>query len=185
MVFLRLDDVLGQRRGGRLQLGLRGRARAAASPTACSSSRARVDHKEGETKLIAIEVDAVRGDARAARGAAASSTRARRAPGSSASSPRSCATSPARRRSSSTSRPRTGPRTLAARAGVPRAAGAGLLRRGEGAPRRGRGRLGPSFRNRASRDERCASGQQHGKRRSDAEHHGGVVSAPASARASP
>ena len=46
-----------QRRGRRLQLGLRGRARAAARPTRVLVVKGRIDHKEGETKLIALEVD--------------------------------------------------------------------------------------------------------------------------------
>ena len=51
--------------------------------------KGRVDHKqEGETKLIAIEVSAVRGDARAARGARCSVDARARRPGSSASSRR-------------------------------------------------------------------------------------------------
>ena len=58
MVFLRLDDVDRRRRVRRLQLGLRGRARAAASTDRVLVVKGRVDHKEGETKLIALEVSA-------------------------------------------------------------------------------------------------------------------------------
>ena len=58
MVFLRLEDLTGGAEVGRLQLDLRGRARAVRAPTGSSSSRAASTTEEGETKLIAIEVAA-------------------------------------------------------------------------------------------------------------------------------
>ena len=87
MVFMRLDDVTGGAEVRRLQLGLR------AARELCVADRilvvkGRVDHKqEGETKLIALEVAAVRGDARSGARCGCGSTRARRGRGSSASSP--------------------------------------------------------------------------------------------------
>ena len=168
MVFLRLDDLSGSRRDGRLQLGLRGRARAARGrprprrqgPGRPQGGRDEADRARGRP---------VRGDAGRGRGAAAR----RRAPGAgghrSASSRRSCASSRASRGPRG-ARDVGGPQTLCVRPGVPRPARAGLLRRGEGAPRRGcdRARRGRS---------RCAQ-RPHGRGTRRAGAGGGARAAP-------
>ena len=138
MVFLRLEDVTG---GAEVVVfnTVYAQARELCVVDRILVVKGRIDHKEGETKLLALEVAGVRGGAENARGAAA----ARRAQGArrhrSASSPPSSATSPASRRmlvdvdmSEGRGRSSSGPKV---------AAGTGLLRRGEGAARRGRDRL--------------------------------------------
>ena len=72
-----------RRRGGRLQLRSTRPRASCASTDRILVVKGRVDHKQqGETKLIAIEVPPFEAVAGAARGAAASSTRARRRRGS-------------------------------------------------------------------------------------------------------
>ena len=108
MVFLRLDDLSGS-----LEVVVFNSVYAAARELLEADRvlvvKGRVDHKEGETKLIALEVapfeaSADKGEVRLR------STRARRRPGRSASWPRSSAASRASRRSCSSSRPRSGRR---------------------------------------------------------------------------
>ena len=106
--------------------------------------KGRVDHKqEGETKLIALEVSAFEAMPERQRGAADG----RRAPGARRRRPRArrarARTSRARRRCCSRSRPRTVRRMLALGPDYRVQPVAGLLRRGEGAARRGRDRVTP------------------------------------------
>ena len=109
MVFLRLDDLTGERRGRRLQLGLRGRHASCCETDRMLVVKGRVDHKqEGETKLIAIEVTRVRAQPPGGGGALEGGRARALRPASCASSRTSSATSRARRRSCSRSRRRTG-----------------------------------------------------------------------------
>ena len=113
MVFLTLDDLTG---GGEVVVF---NSTYATARELCVTERilvvkGRVDHKQqGETKLHRDGGDGVRGRAGADGGAAAGSTRARRGRGSSRSSSSSCRSTRATRPSSSRSRPRMGPKTLA------------------------------------------------------------------------
>ena len=120
MVFLRLDDLTGRRRGRRLQLGLRRRRASSARPTAMLVVKGRVDHKqEGETKLIALEVTAF--EAMPERREVRLKVDARQRAGGrrSASSRRSCATSRARRPVVARARDLRGPEDARVRAGLP------------------------------------------------------------------
>ena len=136
MVFLRLDDVVGSAEVVVFN-SVYAAARELLVPDAVLVVKARVDHKEGETKLIALEVTAFEAtperrevrlklDARQARAGIIRELAAvvRDFPGE-APVVVDLVTS-------------EGPRTLQFGTDYRVQAGAGLLRRGEGAPRRGR-----------------------------------------------
>ncbi len=140
MVFMRLDDVLGS-----AEVVVFNSVYAASRELLATDSvlvvKARVDHKqEGETKLIALEVTRLRGDPGAARGSA-EDRRAGRQPRADPRAGRRPARLP--RRAAGRGRPdrlgRDG--RLRVRPGLPRQAGARLLRRGQGPARRSRDRL--------------------------------------------
>ena len=140
MAFVRLDDLSGS-----VEAIVFNSAFAAARDLLEADRvvlvKGRVDHKDGETKLVALEVTAFAVGARAPRGAPAR----RRAPRARGRRPR------ARRRRARLSgrgarraQPRdrpSGPKVLAFGAGVQGEPGLRLLRRGQGAPRGGRGRI--------------------------------------------
>ena len=139
MVFLRLDDLTGSAEAVVFNSVY------AASRELCEADRVlilkgRVDHKEGESKLIAIEVTEfeayvaptevrLKVDARKAQAGVLRELGivVRDHPGRGEGRPRA--------------RDLRGPAHARVRPRVPRRPGAGLLRRGEGAPRRSRGLL--------------------------------------------
>ena len=107
MVFLALDDPTG---GAEVVVfnSTYAHARELCVADRILVVKGRIDHKQqGETKLIALEVVAVRGGARAAEVRFRLDARAGAGPGSSASSRGSCRTTPASRRSTSRSRRRS------------------------------------------------------------------------------
>ena len=144
MVFLRLDDLTGSAEAVVFNSVY------AASRELCEADRVlilkgRVDHKEGESKLIAIEVTEfaayvaptevrLKVDARKAQAGVLRELGDRR--------PRPSRRGEGRARA----RDLRGPAHARVRPRVPRRPGAGLLRRGEGAPRRSRGLSRPRTR---------------------------------------
>ena len=164
MVFLRLDDLSGS-----LETVVFNSVYAAARELLEADRvlvvKGRVDHKEGETKLIAHGDRALRGFLGQGRGAAAH----RRAQGAGGHDPRARrgrAPLPGGGRGAPRARDLGRAADLCVRAGVPRAAGAGLPRRGQGAPRRSRDPLARRGRSARARRRGGGCGRRRRRRRS-------------------
>ena len=137
MVFARLEDVTGSCEVVAFNSVYAAGARAAACWTAILIVKGRIDHKQaGRDEARRARGDRVRGDARAARGAAEGRRAHRARPASCASSPRVVKDFPGEAPVYRRPRHVDGLEAARARAELPRAAGAGLLRRGEGPARR-------------------------------------------------